>query len=136
MVLQPQLSCPSSALYRILFMWVRLHDSARPYGQLGMINLTIDLQDGFSRDKIVVSIAGRVIYQQENLSTRTQIGFAASFSTRVADELVTLSFLFPDRSDKPQTLALTIHDDTYLGVSLNAEGLVVSKTSNTPFMYA
>ncbi len=101
-----------------------------------MTNLTIDLQDGFSKDKIVVSIAGRVIYQQENLSTRTQIGFAGSFSTEVAEGLVTLSLLFPERSDKPQTLTLTIHDDTYLGVSLNAEGLVVSKTSNTPFMYA
>lgn len=49
---------------------------------------------------------------------------------------MTLNFLFPDRSDKPQTLTLTIHDDMYLGISLNAEGLIVSKTSNTPFMYA
>ncbi|MGH8440978.1 MAG: hypothetical protein ACRERW_18310 [Pseudomonas sp.] len=101
-----------------------------------MANLTIDLQDGFSKERIVVSIAGRLLFQQENLSTRTQIGLAASFSTRVAGGLVILSFLFPDRSDKPQTLSLTIHDDTYLGVSLNAEGLIVSKTSNAPFMYA
>jgi len=117
-------------------MSFRLRNSARPCGQLGMTNLTIDLQDGFSKDKIVVSIAGRVIFQQENLSTRTQIGLAASFSTRVAGGLVTLNLLFPDRSDKPQTLTLTIHDDTYLGISLNAEGMIVSKTSNTPFMYA
>ncbi|UVJ46426.1 hypothetical protein NVV94_13410 [Pseudomonas sp. LS1212] len=101
-----------------------------------MAKLTIDLQDGFSKEKIVVSIAGRLIFQQENLSTRTQIGLAASFSTTVAGGLVILSFLFPDRSDKPQTLSLTIHDDTYLGVSLDAEGLIVSKSSNAPFMYA
>ncbi|MGH8354222.1 MAG: hypothetical protein ACRERY_11955 [Pseudomonas sp.] len=101
-----------------------------------MANLTIDLQDGFSKEKIVVNIAGRVVFQQENLSTRTQIGLAGSFSTQVAEGLVALSFLFPDRNDKPQTLTLTIHGDTYLGISLNADGMITSKTSSTPFMYA
>jgi len=105
-------------------------------GQLRMAKLTIDLQDGFSNEKIVVSIAGRVIFQQENLSTRTQIGLAASFSHELAEGSVSLDFLLPDRSDKPQTLTLTIHGDTYLGVSLNTDGTLKPKSSEAPFMYA
>jgi len=98
--------------------------------------LTIDLQDGFSQEKVIVSLAGRVLFQHERLSTRTQVGLAASFATPVAEGPVSLDFLLPQRSDRPQTLTLTISANTWLGISLNAAGTLVSRISSTPFLYA
>ena len=101
-----------------------------------MATLTIELQDGFLRERVVVSLAGRVLFQQEQLSTRTQIGLAASFAATVAEGSVSLEVLLPRRSARPQTLTLTVSANTWLGVSLNAAGTLVSRTASTPFLYA
>ncbi len=103
---------------------------------LWVATLTIELQDGFFQEDIVVSLAGRVLFQQEQLSSRPQIGLAVSFAATVAEGSVSLDILLPRHSTKPQVLSLIVSDNTWLGISLDATGHLVSRTASTPFLYA
>ncbi|MET1078110.1 MAG: hypothetical protein ABWY06_08825 [Pseudomonas sp.] len=101
-----------------------------------MAKLTIDLQEGFAEETVHIRIAGRQVYQQEQLSTRNQIGLAASFSIQVEEGPLSLDVLFPARGDKVEVINLIIQGDTYLGISLSATGALEYKASGAPFMYA
>ena len=95
--------------------------------------LTIDLQDGFKDDEVVILIAGEENYHKASLTTDYAIGLADSIELRVPEGSVRLTVNIPTRklvADKQ----LDVAADLFIGVSV-AEKSILFRTSGERFEY-
>jgi hypothetical protein len=95
--------------------------------------LHIALQEGFSDDTVVVRVNGNEVLRQAGISTRLQIGFAASVEKEVAGSTADLTVDLPQRS-LSKSMAIPLAGSTYVGVSVEPQGIVF-KISIEPFGY-
>ena len=95
--------------------------------------LSVALEEGFDDDVVVVDVNGRKVFEQNNVSTRTQIGLAESFEVQVDQTDVVIEVRVLSRGAAGQTRG-TIVDRLHVGVSLQS-GDVVFRTSEEPFGY-
>lgn len=96
--------------------------------------LHIALQEGFSADDVVVRFGGREVFHPTGVTTRTQIGLAATHEEQVPAGTVSVEVLLPARQAKlSQTLQVT--QDTYLGVSVTPAGQIEHVVRHEPFGY-
>lgn len=95
--------------------------------------LRIDLQEGFRGDKVVVRVNGKEVLQRA-VKTRVQTGLAAIEQLDVAPGDITVEVELPERRISG-TFHLQGGRDTYVGVSVSANGKLTHKTSLEPFGY-
>ncbi len=95
--------------------------------------LHVDLQEGFSDDTVVVSVNGGEILRKSGVSTRLQIGFAASAEAEVAGDAAELSVTLPQKALSKSAM-IPLSGPTYVGVSVRGEGIVFG-VSPEPFGY-
>ncbi len=100
-----------------------------------MATLTLDLQDGFFDDRLVVTADGREVLRLDGLRTRFQIGFARSETIALAGGRATLEIAVPSRS-RTATIAVDSAQTPFLGVSITPEGEIVCHAQAEPFRYA
>ena len=97
--------------------------------------LHIALQEGFSRDEIIVSLDGAPVYHERDVSTRQQIGLAASFDAQIKPGPHDVEVLLPQRGVTRREKHLDVSADTWLGISLLPDGKVDVHVADTPFGY-
>ncbi len=98
------------------------------------MKVSIDLQEGFFKDKVTIFEKNKEIYQAENIKTRTQIGLAASFEAELTGEKTTLRVVVPTRRiDEKKEIELT--ENLHIGVTVTEENKLEWKLSEAPFMY-
>ena len=106
-----------------------------------MAELSIDFQDGFNSDTVVISADGREVGRAEGVTSRNQIGFAGTITVLLAGGETTLEITLPTRKDPGGTgpLVRRISVDPvvapHVGISISRDGDVTSRTSATPFGY-
>jgi hypothetical protein len=97
-------------------------------------SLTIDLQDGFYRDTVVLSVDGKEVFRKESVTTLQMLGYAESTKALVALGNHELKVFIPTRG-LTDAVTVAIQDETFLGVSLRAAGIDIAVTRE-PFGYA
>lgn len=95
--------------------------------------LHIALQEGFGGDDVVVRINGVKIYENNAVSTRTQIGLADSFEVDVVEGVVMIDVNMGVK-DLSRNIELHFARPVYLGISVIANEIVITEQF-TPFGY-
>jgi hypothetical protein len=98
-----------------------------------LVVLSVALEEGFEDDAVVVEVNGRKVFEQDGVSTRTQIGLAVSFEVPIDQPDAVTEVRLPARGAAGQTRC-TVVDRLYVGVSVQS-GDVVFRTSEEPFGY-
>jgi hypothetical protein len=99
-----------------------------------MPSLHIALQEGFSNDDVALRVAGREVFRQSKVNTRTQIGLAARHDANVPIGPLSVEISIPTRQ-LDLAVPLQIRQDTYLGISVTPEGQIRHIVSHEPFGY-
>ena len=99
-----------------------------------MATLSIDFQDGFVNDTVMVQIDDEEVFRKERVSTRRLTGLAASFQTQVKEGSVRVQINVPT-TEIARTILVEVSADTYLGISL-VNGAIKYIVSAKPFGYA
>jgi hypothetical protein len=99
-----------------------------------MINLTIDLQDGFVDDTVILLVNGEEILQKEHVSTKILYGFADSVTTEVEKGSVSIEIKVKTKDIAKTILLNKVSDSTYLGISI-VNGMIQYIESSKPFGY-
>lgn len=97
-----------------------------------MPRLHIALQDGFTGEPVAIAVDGREIYRKDQVRTRTQIGHADTVETTHADGPARIDI---DARGTSSTITPVIAGDTYVGVSIGADGRIAHRSSQQPFRY-
>ena len=98
-----------------------------------MIALTIDLQEGFKGDKVVLYVNGEEVYRKNQVKTKRLLGMAGSFTTEVETGPVNVEIRVATQ-DLAETIPLQVSSDTYLGISV-VNGMIDPIVSEEPFGY-
>jgi hypothetical protein len=98
-----------------------------------MVTLTIDLQEGFRDDKVVLYVNDKEVYRKNQVRTKRLLGMAASFTAEVETGPVNVEIRV-ETQDLAETLPLQVSSDTYLGISV-VNGMIDSIVSEEPFGY-
>lgn len=86
--------------------------------------LSLDFQDGFVNDSIILRINEKEVLKKNNISTDLRISLADnSFSTRIPNGQIKIDILVPSKNLK-YSKTIEIETDTYIGASI--------VNSNTP----
>lgn len=99
-----------------------------------MRELTIDLQEGFFDDRVVVRAGGEELASAEDVTTRVQLGFARSLEVALAAGAREVEIEVPTR-DLRAAIRLDPATHPYLGVSITRDGRLETRLSATPFGY-
>jgi hypothetical protein len=99
-----------------------------------MVEVTIDLQDGFKDDTVVISAGGRELVREQAVSTRFQIGKAKSLRVALPEGQITLTVEVPTQNRRA-TVPLDTTRPVFVGVSLTTEGELEVRTQAQPFGY-
>jgi hypothetical protein len=99
-----------------------------------MVEVTVDLQDGFKNDTVVISAQGQELLREEAVTTRFQIGKAKSLQLAMPAGEVTLNVEVPTK-DARTTVAIDTSKPMFVGVSLTTEGRLEVKVQERPFGY-
>lgn len=83
----------------------------------------IDLQEGFSGDKVVLAVDGTEVFQEEKLQTRNQIGLARQIEVDVPSGRHTVSIRFGD-APTTREFAIDTAETPFLGITLAANDIV------------
>ena len=97
--------------------------------------LHIALQDGFFEDEVSVRVDGQELAKRSHVTTKPQIGLAASIDLRVAPGRVALDVSIAGRPPS-DPLLVELTQPVYVGVSVGADGKIAYKRSEKPFRYA
>ena len=97
--------------------------------------LHVALQEGFSHDDVAVSLDGAQVYRGQDISTRQQIGLAASFDVNADAGSHAIEVRLPRRNDLSRLQSVSVSSDTWLGISLRPNGQFDIRVSATPFGY-
>ncbi|MBF0334403.1 MAG: hypothetical protein HQL38_07180 [Alphaproteobacteria bacterium] len=95
--------------------------------------IAVDLQDGFFRDRVVVAVDGLELAHRDGVTTRTQLGFAATIELAEPAGTTRLDIALPDKG-LATTIDLPAARPLWLGVSVADHGLVV-RIQERPFGY-
>ena len=98
-----------------------------------MIQLTIDLQNGFENDKVSVRVDGREILKKSQVKTNLAVSLAESCPVEVGEGPVSVEVLVPSRNLRG-TIELDAIRTPYLGVSIT-EGELELKPSESMLFY-
>lgn len=96
--------------------------------------LTIEFQEGFHDDALVVRIAGIEAMRHEHVTTRLQTGYAAAGTATVAAGRVVLDVDLPATGGSGQVV-LDVQAPMWVGVNLDAGRVFRFKVSDSPFGY-
>ncbi len=100
-----------------------------------MRELTVDLQDGFEDEEVVISLNGTEVFRASNVSTRYQIGLARSVKLEAPGARTLLEVFLP-RKGLSKSIELETTDPIYLGISVTARREITHRLSSGPFLYA
>jgi hypothetical protein len=81
------------------------------------MTLSIELQEGFQNDNIIILINGKGVYARENITTRTQIGLADKFEINVDEDRAAVEIKLPARN-LTETVEIILNKKKYLGFSV------------------
>ena len=96
-----------------------------------MPTLTIDLQDGFAGDEVIVRLNGREVSRLTDVRTKRTLGLAKSLEVTAPDGPVTLEIEIPAK----QARGTTEVREPHVGVSLRGSD-VRFIANEKPFGYA
>jgi len=96
--------------------------------------LQVDLQEGFDRDHVVISINGETVLDEPNVSTRMQIGVARTIRHEVDAGGTSVQVLVTSRSAQ-WSEDRQITEPTFLGLTLTADDTLLAEWSTAPFRY-
>ena len=99
-----------------------------------MASLSIDLQDGFSDDTVVVRVEGIVASRESGVTTRTAIGLARTLRLVLDGASVQLEIELPERQIC-ESIKIDLARPTFLGVSLTPDGKLTMRREFRPFGY-
>ena len=99
-----------------------------------MVEVTVDLQDGFKNDTVVISAQGHELLREEAVTTRFQIGKAKSLQLAMPAGEVTLNVEVPTK-DARTSVPIDTSKPVFVGVSLTTEGRLEVKIQERPFGY-
>lgn len=97
------------------------------------LQLTVDLQEGFDGEEVVLRVSGREVFRRSDVHTRMQIGRAASFTIDTDGSRQELELSIPNRGLAQKT-SVDPRRHPYLGFSIK-EGRIHVKESVRPFGY-
>lgn len=99
-----------------------------------MATLHIALQEGFVKDRVVVSVNGVVVADLPSVSTRNQIGFAESVELNVPDGQAQIVVAVPSRGLDSRASVEGLGGTIYVAASIEAGRLRLSQ-QREPFRY-
>lgn len=88
-----------------------------------MPQLRIDFQEGFDHDDVVVHLDGRAEMRRDQVTTRTEVGYAGSLERQVQQGTVEITLEVPTRGLQASR-AVDVANDAYVGVSVSGDDLV------------
>lgn len=98
-----------------------------------MALVSIDFQEGFGGDSVVIKVDGRELHRQQGVRTKRMLGYAASQQVELPAGEHTIEVLLPERG-LSHTVSLLLRGDVHLGLSV--EGDQISHViSAEPFGY-
>lgn len=100
-----------------------------------MSELTIDLQNGFEDDTVLIKVNGAEVFQATKVSTRYQIGLARSVKLHAVEARSVIEIILPERV-LSKSVDLDTSSPVYLGVSMTPEREITHRISSGPFLYA
>ena len=98
-----------------------------------MATATIDLQDGFQEDTVVIRVNQHVVAQREQVTTDYSIGFAARVEVPISTDPAALEVSLPGKQLSEQ-IVLQRATDIHVGVSVLG-GVIRYRLSEVPFEY-
>jgi hypothetical protein len=98
-----------------------------------MAVINVALEEGFEGDTVIVEVNGRQVFEQDGVSTRTQIGLAELFEVAV-DERDTVVEVRVSTRGATGSITHPVVDGLHVGVSVQ-QGDIVFRTSEGPFGY-
>ncbi|MCA1991950.1 MAG: hypothetical protein LDL41_07875 [Coleofasciculus sp. S288] len=102
--------------------------------EVAMALLTVDLQDGFAGDFVVIRVNEREVFRREGVKTRFQTGYADSFEVNVQEGSATVEVALP-KKNVSKSITVQVSNPIYLGVSITPEGKISYRVSQEPFGY-
>lgn len=99
-----------------------------------MAELGVDLHEGFDDDHVQVFLNDGEVFNQDSVSTRYQIGLAATIKLTVDPGTHTFRVELPDRGLRIQQ-DVDVSGETFIGVALDEERGLTIKVSDQPFLY-
>jgi hypothetical protein len=99
-----------------------------------MVDVAIDLQDGFKDDTVVIRAGGRELLRDEAVTTRFQIGKATSATIALPEGEVTLEIEVPTRNQRA-AIPIDTAKPAFVGISLTTEGRLEVRVQEHPFGY-
>jgi len=102
---------------------------ARPQPAL----LSVDLQEGFDNDTVIIRLNGQEVYREDGVATMRVLGLADTFSTAAEPGPATLEVVVESRG-LAQTIPLEIGDHTHVGLSI-VKGGIEAIASSEAFGY-
>jgi len=97
--------------------------------------LTIDLQDGFEDEAVLIKVNEAEVFQATGISTRYQIGLARSVELDAVEARSLIEIILPERA-LSKSVDLDTSSPVYLGVSLTPQREITHRISSGPFLYA
>lgn len=119
-----------------------VHDSAallvpaqsNTYLTASMALLHIALQEGFVKDSVIIRADQQEVFQQQTVTTRTQIGLAEWVEVTLPEGQTTLEVAVPSKGIA-QTIPLQLSGNVYLGISITPDGRLEHQLSKEAFGY-
>lgn len=102
--------------------------------QEAMVEIPVDLQDGFKDDTVVISVGGSEIFRDEAVNTRFQIGLAKSIKLEVPRSRIDLTVEVPTRGLRAAA-TIDATKPVFVGISLTTGGELQVKAQDRPFGY-
>ena len=99
-----------------------------------MVTLTVDFQEGFADDTVVVRVNDEEVLWKEGVRTKLLLGLAYSFVTEVEKGAATVRISVVTQNIV-ETIPLEIAADTHLGMSVE-NGRIEYMKRDVPFNYA
>lgn len=93
--------------------------------------LTIDLQDGFEEDTVVVNLGNREVARRENVTTNRLLGLADSLEIEVPEGPLRLTVAVPSREIE-ETLAIDPTAGTFVTLSLRENTIEMYQSDDLP----
>lgn len=98
------------------------------------MKITFNLQEGFRGDTVAIFNKDEKIFEAEDVTTRTQIGFAKSFEAEFDEKNPLIKIEIPTRDIRDEKKIET-DADAHVGISVSEQNDIIWKRSEEPFMY-
>jgi len=99
----------------------------------GVAVLTVDLQDGFEGDEVIVRVDGKPVYHEPQVSTLTMIGRATGFTAETSQSPVDVEVDLPKRQ-LTDRFSVDVTATPHVGISVSGDQLT-HRLSSEAFGY-